>query len=61
MKSFYYFKFMGVLSQYIEYIKDGIAHLPELEEYAKKLPVKKIILPGPKIVNFINLDNIPKK
>ena len=34
MKSFYYFKFMGALTQFIEYIKDGYDNLKTIHDYA---------------------------
>ena len=34
MKSFYYFKFMGALAQFIEYIKDGYESLNTIYDYA---------------------------
>ena len=40
LKSFYYFKFHGVLAQYVNYIKNGMIFLPSLEEYAKSIEKK---------------------
>ena len=42
LKSFYYFKFMGVLAQYVDYIKKGVSSIPTIEEYAKTLEKKKV-------------------
>lgn len=36
-KSLYYFKFMGILAQYTEFIKNGITFLPEIKSYANSL------------------------
>lgn len=32
LKSLYYFKFLGVLAQYVEYIKEGWGYIPELKK-----------------------------
>ena len=37
MKAVYYFKFLGALVQYIEYIKGGLEFLPEIEKYWRYL------------------------
>ena len=42
LKSFYYFKFLGALAQYIEYIKTGYAFIPELKKYSEKKKKKKV-------------------
>lgn len=42
LKSFYYFKFMGVLAQYVNYIKKGVPSIPSTIEYAKSLEKKKV-------------------
>ena len=31
-KSLYYFKFLGVLAQYVEYIKEGCEYIPEFKK-----------------------------
>lgn len=54
LKSLYYFKFMGVLAQFVSFIKDGYVFLPQLETFAKSIEVKKIIA-GPKVVGKIEL------
>lgn len=35
LKSFYYFKFLGTLAQYVECIKKGIPHIPDLKEFCE--------------------------
>lgn len=55
LKSFYYFKFHGVLAQYIEFVKSGLKALDEIHEYSKTISTKKIELPEPKIVGKIDL------
>lgn len=54
MKSFYYFKFMGVLAQYVEYIKNGFPYLKEVEIYAISLERQKVQLTGPKILGKLD-------
>ena len=53
LKSFYYFKFMGVLAQYVDYIKKGFPSIPSIEEYAKTLEKKKVI--GINVIGKIEL------
>ncbi len=53
LTSFYYFKFMGVLAQYVDYIKKGILFIPSIEEYAKTLDKKKVT--GINVVGKIEL------
>lgn len=42
LKSFYYFKFMGVLAQYVDYIRNGVDYIPELKKYSDSIKEKKI-------------------
>ena len=37
LKSLYYFKFYGVLAQYVEYIKEGLKYIPELKKYCDSI------------------------
>ena len=53
LKSFYYFKFMGVLAQYVDYIKNGIPIIPSIEEYTKTLEKKAVT--GLNVVGKIDL------
>lgn len=64
MKSLCYFKFMGALSQYVEFVKSGYGSLPGIETYAKSLQpktIKPVELAGPKIVGKIELKDDGKK
>ena len=56
LKSFYYFKFIGVLAQFVDYIKTGMNELPKIEEYANTIEKRPVKLPGPKIIGKIDLD-----
>lgn len=56
MRSFYYFKFMGALAQFIDYVRNGMKGLHEVATYAATL--KKKALPvgvGLKILGKIDL------
>ncbi len=46
LKSLYYFKFLGVLAQYVEYIKEGWRYIPELKKYSESIEKQKISAPG---------------
>lgn len=48
LKSLYYFKFLGVLAQYVEYIKEGWRYIPELKNIAKALRNRRSLLPSQK-------------
>lgn len=61
IKSLCYFKFLGGLSQYVEFIKAGYESITEIETYAKSLPEKKIKPIGPKILGKIDLPEEKKK
>ena len=37
LESLYYFKFLGVLAQYVEYIKEGCRYIPELKKYSDSI------------------------
>lgn len=37
LESLYYFKFLGVLAQYVEYIKEGWGFIPELKKYSESI------------------------
>ncbi len=37
LQSFHYFKFMGGLTQYVDYIKKGLEYIPELKKYSDSL------------------------
>ena len=61
MKSFYYFKFLGALAQYIDFIKTGSLTITDIAAYAKTLPSKKVGTKGPKVVGKIDLKDDGKK
>jgi len=42
MKSFYYFKFLGCLAQFVDYVRNGSKTIPEIASYAKSIEVKKV-------------------
>lgn len=46
LKSLYYLKFLGVLAQYVEYIKEGWGYIPELKKYSESIEKQKISAPG---------------
>ena len=50
LKSLYYFKFLGVLAQYVEYIKEGWGYIPELKKYSDSIEKQKISAPPTKSV-----------
>lgn len=45
LKSLYFFKFLGVLAQYVEYIKEGWGYIPELKKYSDSIEKRKISAP----------------
>ena len=64
IKSLCYFKFLGGLSQYVEFVRSGYPAIEAIDTYAKSLPEKKIklIIPsGPKIIGKIDLPEEKKK
>lgn len=61
LKSFYYFKFMGVLAQYVDYIRNGVDYIPELKKYSDIIKEKKISIPQPKVLGKIDLKDDGKK
>lgn len=42
MKSFYYFKFIGALAQYVEYIREGLPLIGNLKSYSQSLAKNKV-------------------
>ena len=61
LKSLYYFKFLGVLAQYVEYIKEGWRYIPELKKYSESIEKQKISAPQPKVLGKIELKDDGKK
>jgi hypothetical protein len=60
-KSFSYFKFIGALTQYVEFIKKGWTYLPDILSFARSLPAKHLSITGPKVLGKINVDQYAKK
>ena len=61
LKSLYYFKFLGVLVQYVEYIKKGLGYIPELKKYSDSIEKQKISAPQLNIVGQIDLKDDGRK
>lgn len=61
LKSLYYFKFLGVLAQYVEYIKEGWGYIPELKKYSDSIEKRKISAPQLKMVDKIDLKDDGRK
>lgn len=61
LKEFYTFKFLGVLVQFITYVKEGWGEIPKMREYAETLPVKSVRLPGLKVVGKLDPSALRRK
>ena len=61
LKSLYYFKFLGVLAQYVEYIKEGWGYIPKLKKYSDSIEKQKISAPQPKVLGKIELKDDGRK
>lgn len=61
LKSLYYFKFLGVLAQYVEYIKKGWEYIPELKKYSDNIERQSISAPQPKVLYKIELKDDGRK
>ena len=61
LKSLYYFKFLGVLAQYVEYIKEGWGYIPELKKYSESIEKQNISAPQPKVLGKIELQDDGRK
>ena len=61
LKSLYYFKFLGVLAQYVEYIKNGYNFIPTIMEYCKTISIKKIEGSALKQVGFIDPKELARR
>lgn len=61
LKSYYYFKFMGVLAQYVNSVKLGIGYISEIEKYANSVSPAKVPIEGPKVLGKIELPADNKK
>ena len=60
-KSFSYFKFIGALTQYVEFIKSGWEELPRMLQYAQSLPTKHIATTGPTILGKIDPKELSRR
>lgn len=54
----YYFKFLGVLAQYVEYIKEGYTYIPTILDFCKTISSKKIEGSTIKQVGFIDPEEL---
>lgn len=61
LKSFYYFKFLGVLAQYVEYIKEGYIYIPRIIDFCKTISSKKIEGTSIKQVGFIDPKELARR
>lgn len=61
LKSLYYFKFLGVLAQYVEYVKDGYAYMPTIVEYCKTISPQKVEGASVKIVDKISEEELKRR
>ena len=61
LKSLYYFKFLGVLAQYVEYIKEGWGYIPKLKKYSDSIEKQKITAHQPKVLGKIELKDDGRK
>lgn len=61
LKSFYYFKFMGGLAQYIDYIKEGVPYISELKKFSNGIEKQKVSIPQPKVLGKIEIRDDGKK
>ena len=52
---------MGMLAQYVEFIKQGFPVLQDIESYAKTLKSKKVGLSEPKVLGKIELQDDGRK
>lgn len=61
LKSFYYFKFMGGLAQYVDYIKKGLKFIPELKKYSDSIEKQKVSALQLKVLGKIELKDDGRK
>lgn len=59
-KSFYYFKFLGALAQYVDFVKSGLVKLDEIHSYTSTLETKRVKLEVPKPLYKIELSEEDK-
>lgn len=51
MKSLNYFKYIGILAQYVEYVRNNLSYIADLKKFADTCEKKKVII-GPKTVDI---------
>lgn len=61
LKSFYYFKFMGGLAQYVDYIKRGIPHILDLKKFCDSIEPQRVSIPQLNVLGQIELKDDGKK
>lgn len=61
LKSLYYFKFMGGLAQYVDYIKNGMSFVPEIKKYSDSIGKQKVSISQLKVLGKIDLKDDGKK
>lgn len=61
LKSLYYFKFLGVLAQYVEYIKEGYNYIPIILDFCKTISSKKIAGTTIKQVGYISPEELARR
>lgn len=61
LKSLYYFKFMGGLAQYVDYIKNGMSFVPEIKKYSDCIGKQKVSISQLKVLGKIDLKDDGKK
>lgn len=61
LKSLYYLKFLGVLAQYVEYIKEGYTYIPTILDFCKTISPKKIEGTTIKQVGFIDPEELARR
>lgn len=60
LKSFYYFKFIGVLTQFVECVKNGYNNLDDVHDFAMTLIPKEVKSSGPKIIGKMDVSQYKK-
>ncbi len=61
LKSLYYFKFLGVLAQYVEYIKEGYSYIPKILDFCETISPQKIEGATIKQVGYIPPEELARR
>ena len=62
LKSFYYFKFMGALAQFVSFIKEGMKGIDIMYSYSQSIEKQSVIVPKSlKIVGKLELNESGRK